>query len=160
MLNVGEEDIKGNAQIKYADQLFRDASEINYIGYVEGDDIFTDVADVVVTDGFTGNVALKSSEGLAKLVINEVKRMSQQNWYTQLLAKIALPLLKSIYNRVNPDQYNGASLLGLRGIVVKSHGNASADAFFYAIEQAINEAQMQVPERIKTKIEQVLLEPH
>ena len=160
LLNVGEEDIKGNAQIKYADQLFRDASEINYIGYVEGDDIFTDVADVVVTDGFTGNVALKSSEGLAKLVINEVKRMSQQNWYTQLLAKIALPLLKSIYNRVNPDQYNGASLLGLRGIVVKSHGNASADAFFYAIEQAINEAQMQVPERIKTKIEQVLLEPH
>ncbi|MDM7860726.1 phosphate acyltransferase PlsX [Alteromonas sp. ASW11-36] len=160
LLNVGEEDIKGNAQVKYADQLFRNAESINYIGYVEGDDIFTDVADVVVTDGFTGNVALKSSEGLAKLVINEVRRVSQQNWYTRLLAKISLPLLKSIYTRVNPDQYNGASLLGLRGIVVKSHGNASADAFYYAISQAINEAQMQVPERIKNRIEQVLLEHH
>ncbi|WP_100641104.1 phosphate acyltransferase PlsX [Alteromonas facilis] len=160
LLNVGEEDIKGNAQVKYADQLFKDAASINYIGYVEGDDIFTDVADVVVTDGFTGNVALKSSEGLAKLVVNEVKRLSKQNWYTRLVAKIALPLLKSIYNRVNPDQYNGASLLGLRGIVVKSHGNASADAFYYAITQAINEARMQVPERIKNKIEQVLLEHH
>ena len=160
LLNVGEEDIKGNAQVKYADQLFKNAESINYIGYVEGDDIFTDVADVVVTDGFTGNVALKSSEGLAKLIINEVKRVSQQNWYSKIIAKIALPLLKNIYNRVNPDQYNGASLLGLRGIVVKSHGNASADAFYYAITQAINEAQMQVPERIKNKIEQVLLEHH
>ncbi|WP_100657190.1 phosphate acyltransferase PlsX [Alteromonas flava] len=160
LLNVGEEDIKGNAQVKYADELFRNAASINYIGYVEGDDIFTDVADVVVTDGFTGNVALKSSEGLAKLIINEVKRLSSQSWYTRLVAKLALPLLKTIYNRVNPDQYNGASLLGLRGIVVKSHGNASADAFYYAIVQAINEAKMQVPERIKNKIEQVLLEHH
>lgn len=98
LLNVGEEDIKGNAQVKSADQLFRDAPGINYIGYVEGDDIFTDCADVVVTDGFTGNIALKSSEGLAKLVINEVKRQSQKNLYTRLLARIAFPLLKSIYN--------------------------------------------------------------
>ena len=158
LLNVGEEDIKGNAQVKYADQLFRNAENINYIGYVEGHDIFTDVADVVVTDGFTGNVALKSSEGLAKLIINEVKRVSQLNWYTKVLSKISLPILKSIYNRVNPDQYNGASLLGLRGIVVKSHGNASADAFYYAVLQAIQEAEMQVPNKIKTKIEQVLLE--
>ncbi|MDB2330987.1 phosphate acyltransferase PlsX, partial [Alteromonas sp.] len=91
LLNVGEEDIKGNAQVKSADQLFKDAPGINYIGYVEGDDIFTDHADVVVTDGFTGNVALKSSEGLAKLVINEVKRQSQRNLYTRILAKIAFP---------------------------------------------------------------------
>jgi glycerol-3-phosphate acyltransferase PlsX len=158
LLNVGEEDIKGNAQVKSADQLFKDAPGINYIGYVEGDDIFTDHADVVVTDGFTGNVALKSSEGLAKLVINEVKRQSQRNLYTRILAKIAFPLLKSIYNSVNPDQYNGASLIGLRGIVIKSHGNASKDAFYYAIVQAMNEAKMQVPDKIKTKIETVLLE--
>lgn len=158
LLNVGEEDIKGNAQVKYADQLFKNAAGLNYIGYVEGDDIFTDHADVVVTDGFTGNVALKSSEGLAKLVINEVKRHAQTNWKTRIMARFALPLLKTIYNRVNPDQYNGASLLGLRGIVVKSHGNASADAFYYAISQAIQEAQMQVPEKIKSKIETVLLE--
>ncbi|MBJ2129004.1 phosphate acyltransferase PlsX [Alteromonas sp. IB21] len=158
LLNVGEEDIKGNAQVKSADQLFKDAPGINYIGYVEGDDIFTDHADVVVTDGFTGNVALKSSEGLAKLVINEVKRQTQKNLYTRLLAKIAFPLLKSIYNSVNPDQYNGASLIGLRGIVIKSHGNAQKDAFYYAIVQAMKEAKMHLPEKIKTKIETVLLE--
>ncbi len=158
LLNVGEEDIKGNAQVKYANQLFRNASGINYIGYVEGDDIFTDYADVVVTDGFTGNVALKSSEGLAKLVINEVKRQSRRNLMTRMMARVALPLLKTIYNSVNPDQYNGASLLGLRGIVVKSHGNASADAFYYAIHQAIQEARMRVPEKIKNRIETVLLE--
>ena len=158
LLNVGEEDIKGNAHVKYADQLFKNAKSINYIGYVEGDDIFTDYADVVVTDGFTGNVALKSSEGLAKLVISEVKRQSQRNLMTRLMARVALPLLKTIYNSVNPDQYNGASLLGLRGIVVKSHGNASADAFYYAIHQAMQEAQMRVPDKIKNKIETVLLE--
>ena len=158
LLNVGEEDIKGNAQVKIADQLFRNASALNYIGYVEGDDIFTDYADVVVTDGFTGNIALKSTEGLAKLVINEVKRQSQMNLLSRLMARIALPLLKSIYNRVNPDQYNGASLIGLRGIVIKSHGNASADAFYYAIYQAMQEAKMGIPEKIKSKIETVLLE--
>ena len=158
LLNVGEEEIKGNAQVKSADQLFRDAPGINYIGYVEGDDIFTDYADVVVTDGFTGNVALKSSEGLAKLVVNEVKRQSQRNFYTRLMAKLAFPLLKSIYNSVNPDQYNGASLIGLRGIVIKSHGNASKEAFYYAIVQAMKEAKMRVPDKIKTKIETVLLE--
>ena len=158
LLNVGEEDIKGNAQVKHADQMFQGAQGLNYIGYVEGDDIFTDHADVVVTDGFTGNVALKSAEGLAKLVINEVKRQSQSNFLSRVMARIALPLLKSIYNRVNPDQYNGASLIGLRGIVIKSHGNASVDAFYYAILQAIKEAQMRVPEKIKTKIETVLLE--
>ncbi|MBU3022717.1 phosphate acyltransferase PlsX [Aestuariibacter sp. A3R04] len=158
LLNVGEEDIKGNAQVKIADQLFRQADALTYIGYVEGDDIFTDYADVVVTDGFTGNIALKSTEGLAKLVISEVKRQSQLNLLTRAMARIALPLLKSIYNRVNPDQYNGASLLGLRGIVIKSHGNASADAFYYAIYQAMQEARMGIPEKIKSKIETVLLE--
>jgi glycerol-3-phosphate acyltransferase PlsX len=158
LLNVGEEDIKGNAQVKYADQLFRNAKDLNYIGYVEGDDIFTDHADVVVTDGFTGNIALKSSEGLAKLVVNEVKRQSQRNIFTRIMARIALPLLKTIYNQVNPDQYNGASLIGLRGIVVKSHGNASSEAFYYAIYQAIQEAHMKVPEKIKSKIETVLME--
>lgn len=158
LLNVGEEEIKGNAQVKYADQLFSKALKDNYIGYVEGDDIFTDVADVVVTDGFTGNVALKSSEGLAKLVINEIKRQSQASWSARIMARIALPLFKRIYNRVNPDQYNGASLIGLRGIVVKSHGNATVDAFYYAIQQAIHAAQVGVPDKIKTKIESVLLE--
>ena len=109
----------------------------------------------MVTDGFTGNVALKSSEGLAKLVINEVKRQSQKNFYTRLLAKIAFPLLKSIYNSVNPDQYNGASLLGLRGTVIKSHGAANQRAFAVAIEQAVQAVQRQVPQRIAARLESV-----
>ncbi len=158
LLNVGEEDIKGNALVKMANQQLKQTPALNYIGYVEGDDIFTDYADVVVTDGFTGNVALKSSEGLAKLVVNEAKRFSAANLWTRTMARVALPLLKTIYNRVNPDQYNGASLIGLRGIVVKSHGNASADAFYYAINQAMQEARLRVPEKIKSKIETVLLE--
>lgn len=158
LLNVGEEQIKGNDQVKYAAQLLREANGINYIGYVEGSDIFTDCADVIVTDGFVGNIALKSCEGLAKLVINEVKRVSGKNLITKLMAKIALPLLRKIYLTVNPDQYNGASLIGLRGIVVKSHGNASADAYLYAINEAINEVSRQVPTKIKDKIESVLME--
>jgi glycerol-3-phosphate acyltransferase PlsX len=158
LLNVGEEDIKGNTLVKHADQLLRDSDAINYIGYVEGDQIFSGEADVVVTDGFTGNIALKSSEGIAKLVINEIKQATTETIFARLLSKLALPLLKKLYQRMNPDQYNGASLIGLRGIVVKSHGNASAEACFYAIKQAYEEAENAVPDKIKTKIESVLME--
>lgn len=158
LLNVGEEQIKGNDQVKYTAKLLTDCKGINYIGYVEGNDIFTDCADVVVTDGFVGNIALKSCEGLGKLVIHEVKRVSSKNIMTRIMAKIALPLLKKIYSRVNPDQYNGASLIGLRGIVVKSHGNATSDAFLYAIREAEQEVSRQVPNKIKDKIEAVLME--
>ncbi|GAC14851.1 phosphate acyltransferase PlsX [Aliiglaciecola lipolytica] len=158
LLNVGEEQIKGNDQVKFTAQLLQDAPGINYTGFVEGNDIFTNCADVVVTDGFVGNIALKACEGLATLVLEESKRVSQENWWTKLLAKIALPLLRKIYRRVNPDQYNGASLIGLRGIVVKSHGNASSDAFLFAIKEAEQEIQRQVPKKIKDKIESVLME--
>ena len=160
LLNVGEEQIKGNDKVKYAAKLLQEANGINYTGFVEGDDIFTDSADVVVTDGFVGNIALKSCEGLAKLVINEVKRVSNKNLLTRIMAKIALPLLRKIYLTVNPDQYNGASLIGLRGIVVKSHGNASSEAFLYAIKEAVEEVNRQVPNKIKDKIESVLMERH
>ena len=158
LLNVGEEQIKGNDKVKYAGKLLNEADGINYIGFVEGSDIFTEYADVVVTDGFVGNIALKSCEGLAKLVINEVKRVSNKNIITRIMAKIALPLLRRIYLRVNPDQYNGASLIGLRGIVVKSHGNATSEAFLYAIREAVQEVSRQVPNKIKDKIESVLME--
>src|SRR5690606_26544729 len=110
-----------------------------------GNDIFSNRADVVVTDGFVGNIALKACEGLGKLVIGEVKRVSGRNLLTKIMAKLALPFLKKIYSRVNPDQYNGASLIGLRGIVVKSHGNASSDAYLYAIREAMQEISRQVP---------------
>jgi len=158
LLNVGEEDIKGNTLVKHADQLLRDCPSVNYIGYVEGDQIFSGDADVVVTDGFTGNIALKSSEGIAKLVLSEIKQATTETLFARILSKLALPLLKKLYQRMNPDQYNGASLIGLRGIVVKSHGNASADACYYAIKQAYEEAENAVPDKIKTKIESVLME--
>lgn len=158
LLNVGEEQIKGNDKVKHAAQLLIEAPDLNYIGFVEGNDIFSHNADVIVTDGFTGNVALKSSEGLAKLVLSELKRISEASWFNRLLSKIALPLLKKVVRQMNPDQYNGASLIGLRGIVVKSHGNASVEAFCYAIEEAIHQATRQVPARIKHRIETLLIE--
>ncbi|MFT4654124.1 MAG: glycerol-3-phosphate acyltransferase PlsX [Kangiellaceae bacterium] len=158
LLNVGEEDIKGNSLVKHADSLIKNCAAINYVGYVEGDDIFAGETDVVVTDGFTGNVALKASEGIAKFLVEEIKTLTKETLIARVLSKLALPLLKSLYQRMNPDQYNGASLLGLRSTVIKSHGNASTEACYYAIVQAINEAQQSVPDKIKTKIEQELME--
>ena len=156
LLNVGEEQIKGNDQVKQTARLLSECDDINYIGFVEGNDIFTDKADGVVTDGFVGHVALKACEGLGKLIIEEVKRLSNKNILYRILAKIALPLLKSLYKSVNPDQYNGASLIGLNGIVVKSHGNASAEAFSYATDEAIDEVSRQVPQKIGNRVEGVL----
>ncbi|WP_102795314.1 phosphate acyltransferase PlsX [Bowmanella denitrificans] len=158
LLNVGEEQIKGNDQVKHTAQILSSVPGINYIGYIEGNDIFADKADVVVTDGFVGNIALKACEGLGKLIITEVKRVSGKNLLTRVMARMALPILKKIYARVNPDQYNGASLIGLRGIVVKSHGNASSEAFLYAIREAMQEVTRQVPHKIKHKIETLLME--
>jgi glycerol-3-phosphate acyltransferase PlsX len=158
LLNVGEEEIKGNSLVKHANSLIKSCNAINYIGYVEGDDIFAGETDVVVTDGFTGNVALKASEGIAKFLIEEIKTLTKETLAARILSKLALPLLKNLYQRMNPDQYNGASLLGLRSTVIKSHGNASTEACYYAIVQAINEAKQGIPDKIKTKIEQELME--
>ncbi|MFT2090905.1 phosphate acyltransferase PlsX [Paraglaciecola sp. 2405UD69-4] len=160
LLNVGVEEIKGNDQVKQTARLLIDSKSLNYIGYVEGHGIFSNDADVIVTDGFVGNIALKSWEGLSKFLFEEIKRVSRQNWYFSLLAKIAVPIFHRLYLRMKPDQYNGASLVGLRGIVVKSHGNASSEAFLYAIRKSIQEAQMQVPKKIKDKIEAALMERH
>lgn len=160
LLNVGSEEIKGNDQVKQTARLLADCQNINYIGYVEGNDIFSQQADVIVTDGFVGNIAMKSWEGLVNFVMQEVKKASQHNWLSKIVAKIALPFFRGIYVRMKPDQYNGASLLGLRGIVVKSHGNASSEAFLYAIHEAIQQVEMQVPDKIKDRIEAVLMERH
>lgn len=158
LLNVGEEDIKGHSLIKHADLLIKQCQSLNYMGYVEGDTLFSGNVDVVVTDGFTGNVALKASEGIAKLVMTEIREITQETLFARIMSKLTLPLLKKFYQRMNPDQYNGASLIGLRGTVIKSHGNASADACYYAIEQAISEVVQGVPDKIKVKIEQELME--
>ena len=158
LLNVGEEDIKGSSLVKHANLLLSNCDAINYIGYIEGNRIFSGDADVIVTDGFTGNVTLKTSEGIASFVIDELRKAMSESLYARFASKLILPYLKKVYRSMNPDQYNGASLIGLRGIVVKSHGNASVDACHYAIMQAINEVEQRVPEKIKTKIENVLLE--
>lgn len=158
LLNMGEEAIKGSDQIKHASQLLTDASEINYVGYIEGSDIFSGKADVIVCDGFVGNVALKTCEGIANLIIGKLKAALHKNLINRLLGLLLMPALKKLYKRVNPDHYNGASLIGLGGIVVKSHGNASDVAFLNAIKEAVREVERQVPDKIKDKLEAVLID--
>ena len=151
LLNIGEEEIKGNEQVKKA-ALCLENSGLNYIGYVEGDDIYSGDVDVVVCDGFVGNVALKTSEGLAKMISVLMKREFTRNLFTRLEGIVALPVLRAFRRRIDPRRYNGASLLGLRGIVVKSHGSADALAYANAIEFAILEVQQAVPERISEQL--------
>ncbi len=155
LLNIGEEEIKGNEQVKQAVKLIAD-SHINFIGFVEGNDIYTGDVDVVVTDGFIGNVALKSSEGLAKMISIALKEAFSENWLTKLAGLVALPVLRSFRKRFDPGQYNGASLVGLRGIVVKSHGNADRKAFARAIEVAALEIEKAVPERIGERVAEIM----
>lgn len=149
LLNIGSEDIKGHQGIKDAAQLMQQCPHINYIGYAEGNDIFTGKSDVIVCEGFVGNVALKTCEGIAKLIMKKMTRALQKHFFYKALAFLLLPVIKKLYKKVNPDQYNGASLVGLRGIVVKSHGNASASAFSAAIDEAVREVQRQLPEKIQ-----------
>ncbi len=146
LLNIGEEVIKGNDVVKRAADLLR-ASPLNFHGNVEGDDIYKGTTDVVVCDGFVGNVALKASEGLAQLLGGMVKEEFTRNSLTRLQALIAYPVLRRFRKRVDPRNYNGASLLGLRGIVVKSHGAADAYAFERAIGRGFEEARHRLLER-------------
>ncbi len=143
LLNIGEEEIKGNDVIKQASQLLTD-SKLNYIGYVEGNDIFGTKADVIVTDGFVGNVSLKTIEGVAKLISDFLIEEFKRNWLTKAIGILALSALKRFKRRVDPRRYNGASLLGLQGIVVKSHGGADKVAFANAIKIAMLEVQHNV----------------
>lgn len=152
LLNIGEEDIKGNEQVKQTSKLLDAQKEINYMGYIEGDAIYKGIADVVVCDGFVGNVALKTSEGLAKLLAQYIKEAFTQNWLTKLSALAAMPVLKRVAKRLDPAHYNGASLLGLQGIVIKSHGGAKIPAFAHAIEVALIEVRNNVPERIHAEV--------
>ena len=155
LLNIGEEEIKGNEQVKEAHEVLRQ-SGLNYIGYVEGDDIYCGDVEVVVCDGFVGNVSLKTSEGVAKIVAHYAKQEFTRNIFTKLCGLFALPVLKAFKTRIDPRRYNGASLLGLRGVVVKSHGGADAYSFQHAIEIARVEATQQVPKKIESRIEEYL----
>ncbi|HET7633507.1 MAG TPA: phosphate acyltransferase PlsX [Burkholderiales bacterium] len=151
LLNIGEEEIKGNDVVKQAAELLRD-SELNFIGNVEGNDIYLGTCDVVVCDGFVGNVALKTSEGLAQMLSTYLRDEFKRNILTMLAGLIALPVINHFKNRVDPRRYNGASLLGLRGIVVKSHGSADRLAFRIAIERAVAEARLGVLRQIAERL--------
>src|SRR3989339_249405 len=152
LLNVGEEDIKGNEQVKQAAELLGKNSSINYIGYVEGNDMFSGKVDVLVCDGFVGNAVLKAVEGVAKLIGFYAKKEFKRNVLTKLMALLIYPILRRLVKRIDPKRHNGAVLLGLNGIVVKSHGSADHVAFRYAIEEAIKEARQNVPEKISQRV--------
>lgn len=145
LLNIGEEEIKGNEQIKEAAQLLLDNPLLNYVGFVEGDGIFRGEADVIVCDGFVGNVALKTMEGVASMIGGMIREEVSRNWLNKLSAVLALPLLGGLKSRLNPQRYNGASLVGLNGVVVKSHGGADVQGFLAALQVALHEAQRNVP---------------
>ena len=147
LLNIGEEDMKGIETVREASSLLN-ASGLNYIGFIEGNEIFSGKADVVVSDGFTGNVAVKTMEGTAGLVAHTLRRAFSRNWLTKLQAIAARPVLKRFAVEMDSRNYNGASLVGLNGIVIKSHGRADSYAFQHAIETALVEVKNQVPQQI------------
>ncbi len=154
LLNIGEEEMKGNEQVKTAAKLLEN-STLNYIGYVEGNSINAGNAkvDLIVCDGFVGNVSLKSIEGAAKMIGTTLKEAFSKNWLTKLAAVIAYPVLKSFKQRIDPRLYNGASFLGLRGLVIKSHGGADILAFKTAIKLAEVEVQHNVIQKITQQVE-------
>jgi phosphate acyltransferase len=147
LLNVGQEDIKGNEVVKKAAELLR-ASHVNYVGYAEGDQIYLGDFDVIVCDGFVGNIALKASEGVARMFVQFIRQEFTRNWRTRLIGLIARPVLRAFGNRIDPRRYNGATLIGLNGTVIKSHGGADVLAYEHAIREALTEVNNRVPERI------------
>lgn len=152
LLNIGEEEIKGNDQVKHTAQLLSECEKINYIGYIEGDDIFRGGVDVVVCDGFVGNVALKAMEGITKMIGYYVKQEFKKNLYTKLTALIGIPILKSFKKKLDPGRHNGASFIGLNGIVVKSHGSANRQDFGTAIREAVLEVDKNVPQLLREQV--------
>ncbi len=157
LLNIGEEEIKGNERVKEAARLLME-SDINYVGFVEGDDIYRGTVDVVVCDGFVGNVALKTSEGVARMITAFMKQEFTRHPMTRLAGLLARPVLRALRDRIDPRRYNGASFIGLQGIVIKSHGSADTLSFSQAIREAMVEVEKDVPQRIGSQLESLLLE--
>lgn len=152
LLNVGSEAMKGTDSVKGAAQLLLQDRDINYIGFVEGDDIYKGGVDVVVCDGFVGNVALKASEGLAKMILNFAKQEFNENMYSRFIALICRPILLRLFSRFDPNKYNGGSLLGLQGVVIKSHGGANVEAYATAIGKAVSEVKLNIPTKIREAV--------
>ena len=153
LLNIGAEEIKGNDTVREGAALL-EASGLNYIGFIEGNEIFSGKTDVVVTDGFTGNVAVKTMEGTVGLASHYLRRAFVRNWLTKIQAMVAMPVLNKLSVEMDSRNYNGASLVGLNGIVIKSHGGADSYAFQHAIETALVEVKNQVPEQIRKLMQQ------
>ncbi len=153
LLNIGEETIKGNGAIKRAGELLR-ASTLNFYGNVEGNDIYKGTTDVIVCDGFAGNVALKTSEGLAQMLNSIIKEEFSRSWLSKLMACLAWPVLSRLKRRVDHRRYNGAALLGLRGLVIKSHGSADVYAFKWAIKRGYDAIKNNLQERLERAIEE------
>ncbi|WP_080667850.1 phosphate acyltransferase PlsX [Pseudomonas parafulva] len=157
LLNVGTEDIKGNQQVKLAASLLQNARGLNYVGFVEGDGLYQGVADVVVCDGFVGNILLKSSEGLASMIGERVEQVFRRGMLSRLAGLVARPLLKRLQADLAPARHNGASFLGLQGIVIKSHGSAGVQGLQSAIERALIEIRQDLPQRLHGRLEDLLL---
>ena len=156
LLNVGTEQIKGNQQVKLAATLLQAAAGLNYIGFVEGDGLYRGDADVVVCDGFVGNAVLKSSEGLASMIAARVDALFRQTLLNRAVGLLARPLLRRLQTDLAPARHNGASFLGLQGIVVKSHGSASVQGFQSAIQRALIEVEENLPLRLQGRLEALL----
>ena len=152
VLNIGVEEIKGNDQVKRTAHMLAECGQMNYVGYVEGDQFYSGDVDLIVCDGFVGNVALKASEGIAKLMLSTLKEAFMQTWWTRFTGLLARPALMHLSRRMDPDRYNGASLLGLNGIVVKSHGGANVVAFQSAIEHAVLQVDNNVVDVVREQI--------
>jgi phosphate acyltransferase len=159
LLNIGQEETKGLETIRTASAVLRDTPQINYIGYLEGNDLLTGKTDVLVCDGFVGNVTLKTMEGVVRMFLSLLKSSEdgkKRAWWLKWVGRWLQKRLAKRFGHLNPDQYNGACLLGLRGTVIKSHGAANQRAFAVAIEQAEQAVRRQVPERIAARLDAVL----
>lgn len=155
LLNIGEEEMKGLSSIRDAAAVLKTLPTLNYIGYLEANELLTGKTDVLVCDGFTGNVTLKTMEGVVRMFLSLLKSQGEgkRSWWLLLLKRWLQKSLSRRFSHLNPDQYNGACLLGLRGSVIKSHGAANQRAFCVAIEQAVQAVQRQVPQRIAARLE-------
>jgi glycerol-3-phosphate acyltransferase PlsX len=155
LLNIGTEEIKGNDLVKAAAELIHRDPDINYVGYIEGNAIFHGIVDVVVCDGFVGNSVLKASEGIAGMMMKLLKQFFTANLTSKIRGVIAKPVLKAMYQVLDPERYNGSSLLGLTETVVKSHGSASPRSFGFAIQQAKLAVEQDLPKKIGQNLKQL-----
>lgn len=155
LLNVGQEETKGSDQVREAARLIAADQRLNYVGFVEGDQIFGGEVDVIVCDGFVGNVALKTSEGLVKMALGQLIRAFRRNLYSRLVGVLAQPIINRLAGQMDVRHHNGASLLGVQGTVIKSHGNADQASFKQAIHRALQEARSQLPQLISDSIGRV-----